>query len=78
MPLDLLTAIFVSSPNIISRRSSAYVTEDIRNNAVSVLLRNYQADQVTGKTRMFVLKCRYWIIVVKKITNNASKIEYLC
>ena len=46
MPLDLLTTIFVSSPNIISRRSSAYVTEDIRNNTVSVLLRNYTADQV--------------------------------
>ena len=46
MPLDLLTTIFVSSPNIISRRSSAYVNEIIRNNAVSVLLRNYPANQV--------------------------------
>ena len=55
MPLDLLTTIFVSSPNIISRRSSAYVTEDIRNNAVSVLLRNYQPDQVISKTIIVVL-----------------------
>ena len=55
MPLDLLTTIFVSSPNIISRRSFAYVTEDIRNNAVSVLLRNYQPDQVIGKTIIVVL-----------------------
>ena len=56
MPLDLLTTIFVSSPNIISRRNSAYVTEDIRNSAVSVLLRNYQADQVIGKIMFFALK----------------------
>ena len=70
MPLDLLTTIFVSLPNIISRRSSAYVTEDIRNNTVSVLLRNYEADQVTGKIMTFALKLRYWIIVVEKITNN--------
>ena len=73
MPLDLLTTIFVSSPNIISRRSSAYVTEDIRNNTVSVLLPNYRVDQVTGKIIIFAIKLRYWIIIVKKITNSALK-----
>ena len=50
MPLELLTIIFVSSPNIITRRHSAYVTQDIKDNAVSILLRNYQADEVISKT----------------------------
>ena len=50
MPLETLTIIFVSSPAIITRRHSAYVTQDIKDNAVSILLRNYQADEVISKT----------------------------
>ena len=50
MPLETLTIIFVSSPTIITQRHSAYVTQDIKDNAVSILLRNYQADEVISKT----------------------------
>ena len=50
MPLETLTIIFVSSPTIITQRHSAYATQDIKDNAVSILLRNYQADEVISKT----------------------------
>ena len=50
MPLETLTIIFVSSPTSITQRHSAYVTQDIKDNAVSILLRNYQADEVISKT----------------------------
>ena len=50
MPLEILTIIFVSSPNIITRRHSAYVTQDIRDNALSIRLPAFQPDQVNSMT----------------------------